>query len=152
MNIKLKGSEVGDLAIEESAVRSVVDLAIKDVGEGAGKVNQRFLLGSAIRVKQGKDKNLIVDLELNMPYNVFLPDAMRDVQNSVKTALANNLGIENAVVNVDVTKIAAAEASVTKAVVAQAAAAEAAVTKAAAAGAAVTKAAVTKVAAAMKSS
>lgn len=143
MNIKLRGNEVGELAIEDSAVRSAVELAIQDVGDGAAKVNQHFLLGSAIRVKEGQDKKLVVDLELNMPYDVFLPDAMREVQNSVKTALSKNLGIENTVVNVTVTKIVTQDAAL-----GTVAAAEAAVSKVAAAGTAATKAAVAKVAAA----
>lgn len=142
MNIKLKGTEVGDLSIGEGAVRSVVDLAIQDMGDGTTKINQRLLLGSAMRIKEGKDNNLIVDLELNMPYDAFLPDAMREVQMSVKKALVAHLGIENAVVNVSVTKLSTAEDAATTV-----ATAEAAMSKVAAAGAAVTKATVTKIAA-----
>ena len=110
MNIKLQANAAGELSIEENAVRSVVELAIKDTGNGAPKVNRRFLLGSAIRIKEGQDKKLLVDLELTVPYGVYLPDAMRDVQNAVKEALAKNIGIENAVVNIAVTKVEVAEA------------------------------------------
>jgi uncharacterized alkaline shock family protein YloU len=74
-------------------------------------VNRRFLLGSAIRVKEGQDRKLVVDLELTVPYGVYLPDAMRDVQNAVKEALAKNIGIENAVVNIAVTKVEVASDS-----------------------------------------
>jgi uncharacterized alkaline shock family protein YloU len=105
MNIKLQTTTGGELSIEESAVRSVVELAIKETGEGAARVNRRFLLGSAIRVKEGQDKKLVVDLELTVPYGIFLPDAMRDVQTAVKDALAKNIGIENAIVNIAVTKV-----------------------------------------------
>lgn len=158
MKIKLTGNGVGELAIGEGAVRAVVERAVDDLGDGATKINQRLLLGSAMRVKEGKDKRLVVDLELHMPHNVFLPDAMRDVQVSVKKALAKHLGVENAVVNVSVTKLGAAEDAVTrlgaardavtKAATVQVTAAETAVTKVAAAGAAAAKAAATKVAAA----
>jgi len=108
MNIKLKGNEVGEMAVEESAVRSAVERAIRDVGNSDTSVNRKFLLGSAIRIKESKEKTLVVDVELNMPNDVFLPDAVREVQDSVKASLANHLGIEDAVVNVDVTKIAEA--------------------------------------------
>ena len=111
VNIKLQANAAGELSIEESAVRSVVELAIRDTGDVAARVNRRFLLGSAIRVKEGQDKKLVVDLELTVPYGVYLPDAMRDVQTAVKEALAKNIGIENAVVNIAVTKVeVAAEA------------------------------------------
>ncbi len=110
MNIKLQANADGELSIEEGAVRSVVELAIKDIGDGGTKVNRRFLLGSAIRVKEGQDKKLVVDLELTVPYGIYLPDAMRDVQTSVQEALVKNVGIENAVVNIAVTKVEVAEA------------------------------------------
>lgn len=141
MNINLKDNGAGAMAIEESAVRSVVELAIQDIGDDATKVNRRFLLGSAIRVKESKDKKVIVDLELNMPYYVFLPDAVREVQGSVKAALSDNLGITNAVVNVTVTKIAPPNAPLTGL-----AAADSAVSKAMAAGVGVTRAAAAKIA------
>lgn len=141
MNIKLKGNEVGEVAIGESAVRSVVALAIEGVGDDASRVNRRFLMGSAIRVKESQDKKLVVDVEINMPGDAFLPDAMREVQAAVKAALSRSLGIGNAVVNVTVTKIAAAKASATGL-----AAADAAVARAAAAGVAVTKAAAGRIA------
>ena len=113
MNIKLQTSSGGELLIEENAVRSVVELAIRGTGDVAAKVNRRFLLGSAIRVKEGQDKKLQVDLELTVPYGVYLPDAMRDVQAAVKDALAKNIGIENAVVNIAVTKVEVVEAEKT---------------------------------------
>ncbi len=103
------------MAIEESAVRSAVERAIGEVGDSDTTVNRKFLLGSAIRIKEGQDKTLVVDVELNMPHNVFLPDAVREVQDAVKTSLASNLGIESAVVNVDVTKIADARETGSKA-------------------------------------
>jgi len=90
-------------------VRSVVELAIRGSGDGAARIKRRFLLGSAIRVKEGQDKKLVVDLELTVPYGVFLPDAMREVQSAVKEALATNIGIENAVVNIAVTKVEVSE-------------------------------------------
>jgi len=109
MNIRLQSNDVGELAIEETAVRSVVELAIKDIGDGATKVNKRFLLGSAIRVKEGQDKKLIVELELTVPYGVYLPDALHEIQDGVKDALLKNLGVQNTVVNVVVTKVALPE-------------------------------------------
>jgi len=111
VNIKLQTNSAGELSIEESAVRAVVELAIKGGGEGAARVNRRFLLGSAIRVKEGPDKKLVVDLELTVPYGVYLPDAMREVQGAVREALQKSVGIENAVVNIAVTKGETAEAA-----------------------------------------
>lgn len=106
MNIRLQSNDGGELAIEETAIRSIVELAIKEIGDGATKVNKRFLLGNAIRVKEGQDKKLVVDLELTVPYGVHLPDAMRELQDGVRGALTKNLGVQNSVVNVVVTKVA----------------------------------------------
>ena len=108
MNIKLQSDAGGELSIEESAVRSVVELAIKDIGAGSARINRRFLLGSAIRVKE-HDKKLVLDLELTLTYGVHMPEAMREVQAVVKEALVKNVGIENAVVNIAVTKVEVVE-------------------------------------------
>ena len=107
MNIRLHANDIGELAVEESAIRSIVELAIKDVGDGSGRVNRHLLFGNPIHVKEGPEKKLLIELELMAPYGVFIPDAVHEIQDGIKKALASTLAVENVAINVVVATVTA---------------------------------------------
>jgi len=51
LNIRLNPNESGEIAIEEAAIRSIVEAAIKDTGDGSSKVKRSLLFGNAIQIK-----------------------------------------------------------------------------------------------------
>jgi len=105
LNIRLNPNESGEIAIEEAAIRSIVEAAIKDTGDGSSKVKRSLLFGNAIQIKEGPDNKLIVQLQVTAPYGVHIPDAMREIQDGVKTALSNALGLQNVAVHVVVAAV-----------------------------------------------
>lgn len=96
----MHADDIGEQAVEESAIRSIVERAIKDVGDGSSRVSQHLLFGSPIHVKEGPGKKLLIEVELTVPCGVFIPDAMQEVQDGIRTALASTLGVQNVAVNV----------------------------------------------------
>lgn len=105
----------GDMAITNNAVETIVSLAIKDIddvvsiGTPSGNlIHQVFgnaVAEQGIEIETDEDNRLVITLHLHVRYGTPLPDIAEKVRNAVADAIATQLGMPVARVDIYIDSI-----------------------------------------------
>lgn len=109
----------GDMAITHNVVETIITLAIKDIDDvvsigtpSANLIHQVFRNAGTeqgIDIETDDQNQLVITLHLNVRYGKPLPDIAEEVRNSVADAIATQLGMPVARVDIYIDSIRFAE-------------------------------------------
>lgn len=105
----------GDMAITHSVVETIVSLAIKDIDDVASigtpsgnlihQVLRTAVNDQGIEIETDDDNQLLITLHLSVRYGKPLPDIAEEVRNAVADAIATQVGMPVARVDIYIDSI-----------------------------------------------